>query len=124
MALRDVPMTFPGLFPWPDACAAPLHSTPDPVSLALVERMPRTIPSALLVVLSLVHAGEPARAAAIHGDMSSSKANRSVQRPGDAVVWIENVPEKVEKKLVKGGRRWFWQKAREPQPPANLLEVA
>jgi plastocyanin len=89
----------------------------------MAERMPRKIPSALLVVL-LALAGEPARAAAIHGDVSLSKGNGRAQRAGDAVVWIESVPEKVELRIVKGGRHWFWQKARAARPPANLLEVA
>jgi hypothetical protein len=35
----------------------------------------------------------------------------------EAVVWVETVPEKVERKLAGGGPHWFWQKREKPRLP-------
>src|SRR5262249_34673574 len=35
----------------------------------------------------------------------------------------EQVPDKVERRLVSGGRRWFWQHTRPPRAASTVLEV-
>lgn len=64
----------------------------------------------------------PVDAAVIHGELSLPRGSGRAPRVADAVVWLEQVPDKVERRLVSGARRWFWQHPR-PQPIASLLEV-
>src|SRR5262249_17805884 len=85
---------------------------------SMAEPMPPQVLTALLV-LPLALAAGPARAAAIHGDVSLAKGHAA----RDAVVWLEQVPDKVERRLVSGGRRWFWQRAQPPRGTATVLEV-
>ena len=38
---------------------------------------------------------------------------------GDCVVWVEQIPEKLEQRLAAPPRRWFWQEPR-PQPLVRI----
>lgn len=40
--------------------------------------------------------------------------------PRAAVVWIDSLPERAERRLTEGPRRWFWQRR---TPPRRLSEV-
>ena len=84
--------------------------------------MPRINRSALLAI-PLAFAVARGNAGAIHGDVQFPKASGRAPRAGDAVVWLEQVPPKVERRLVTGGRRWFWQHARAQPPIPSMLEV-
>ncbi len=87
---------------------------------------PNRVQMAIVVLLALA---APARAETVRGVLWTSRAAaeranaddarrragdavvaRSQRGIGDAVVWIEQVPEKLERRLASGGRRWFWQK--------------
>jgi hypothetical protein len=48
------------------------------------------------------------------------RASGKSAAPG-TVVWLEQVPPKVEERIVRGPVRWFWQKK---LPPAPLPELA
>ena len=82
--------------------------------------MPRRVLTALLV-LPLALAADLACAAAIHGDVTLPKGRSA--RVRDAVVWLEQVPDKVERRLVSGGRRWIWRRTRPPRSAATVVEV-
>lgn len=40
--------------------------------------------------------------------------------PHAAVVWVDSLPERTERRLAEGPRRWFWQRR---TPPRRLAEV-
>jgi hypothetical protein len=40
--------------------------------------------------------------------------------PHAAVVWVDSLPERAERRLAEGPRRWFWQRR---TPPRRLAEV-
>src|SRR5262249_35103104 len=63
-----------------------------------------------------------ARAGAFHGQVPEPEGSEHGHHSEDVIVWLEQVPEKVERKLTGGGRRWFWQAPRKP-PLASLLET-
>jgi len=84
--------------------------------------MPLKILGTLLAV-PLAFSLPSANAAVIHGDVSLPKTNGRSLRTADVVVWLEKVPEKVERRLESGSRRWFWQKSRGPQSIPSLHEV-
>jgi plastocyanin len=49
--------------------------------------------------------------AGVAGEAAARAATVTAQRGvTEAVVWIDQVPEKVEEKLAGNGHRWFWQK--------------
>ena len=84
-----------------------------------MSRMKRSALLAILLVLAVARGN----AGAIHGDLQFSKSSGRATRAGDAVVWLERIPPKVERRLVTGGRRWFWQHARTEPPIPRVLEV-
>ena len=63
-----------------------------------------------------------AAAGVLRGELSFAGPKVRGRHFDDAVVWIERVPEKVERKLVKGGFRWPWQKRRPVHVP-TLIET-
>jgi len=44
-------------------------------------------------------------------------ASRDQRGVNESVVWIESVPEKVERKLTSTGTRWFWRRRETPHLP-------
>ncbi len=100
-------------------------------------RPPRT----LMAVAALFVLASPAGAETVRGVLWASRsaaerANaddtrrrssdavvaRSQRGIGDAVVWIEQVPEKLERRLASGGRRWFWQKRSAETKLASVVQ--
>jgi hypothetical protein len=88
----------------------------------------------LLIALCVLLAPAPARAGKIHGALwvngkaaaiahaivtptpENQAATKRAQRGvTDAVVWVDKVPEAVERKLADGGPRWFWQPREQPR---------
>jgi len=64
-----------------------------------------------------------ARAGAFHGQVGAPEGSTRAHHPEDVIVWLEQVPEKVETKLTGGGRHWFWQAPRKAPPMAALTET-
>lgn len=76
-----------------------------------------------LLAIPLALAVARGNASVIHGDVQFPKANGRTLRAGDAVVWLERIPPKVEHRLGDGGRRWFWQRARTKPSIPSVLET-
>ena len=72
--------------------------------------------AALLVLLSGL--AVPAGAAVVSGDLSLGNApGGRGEQVRDAVVWLESVPDKLERRLATGGWRWIWQHRDPPRLP-------
>jgi hypothetical protein len=76
--------------------------------------------AALLALLAGL--ATPAAAGVVSGDLSLGGAPlpRGAQ-VRDAVVWLESVPDKVDRRIATGGWRWFWEKRARPRLP-RLVE--
>ena len=74
----------------------------------------------LLVVLLLVPLAAPATA----GSLGGTVAWEGGRHPhyGDAVVWLESIPDRIEKRLRDGPPRHFWK--RRVPPPRPLPHLA
>jgi hypothetical protein len=76
-----------------------------------------------MLMIALITPGVTAAAAGVlRGEVSFAGAREPGRHFGDAVVWIAQVPEPVERKLVKGGFHWPWAKPR-PRPMPRLVET-
>lgn len=62
-------------------------------------RCPLLLPPLLVLVLA-----SPARAGEVRGNVTPGHG----ARPAQAVVWVEAVPERVERRLVTSERGWWW----------------
>jgi hypothetical protein len=58
-----------------------------------------------------------ARAVASATPETRAATKRAQRGVTDAVVWVETVPDKVERKLAGGSPRWFWQHEEQPRLP-------
>jgi hypothetical protein len=76
-----------------------------------------------LTVIALVAAlASAAGAGVLRGELSFGGARVRGRHFDDAVVWIAKLPEPVERKLVKGGFRLPWKKAKQQPPAPRLVE--
>lgn len=62
-------------------------------------------------------AGSHARAVATETPETRAATKRAQRGVTEAVVWVEQVPDKVERKLVAGSPRWFWRTRELPHLP-------
>lgn len=86
-------------------------------------RGPRRSPAgAAGFALLLVLAAAPVPAGSIRGRLSLARPSGEPRaNVRDAVVWIEQVPEKTERRLSHVPFRWFWQR-RKPPAIARIVE--
>lgn len=56
-----------------------------------------------------------ARAVATATPETRAATKRAQRGVTDAVVWVEKVPDKVERKLAGGGPHWFWRQREQPR---------
>src|SRR5262245_17475955 len=84
-------------------------------------RKPSLITAVLLLALASAVA-TTAVAGVLHGEVSFNGGKPRVKRLDETVVWIAELPEPVERKLVKGGFRFPWQERPKPHVP-TLVEA-
>ena len=82
----------------------------------------RHLAPAMLVIALVTAVATAAGAGVLRGELSLAGGSVRGRRVDDAVVWIAQVPEPVERKLVKGGFRWPWKKPR-VLPAPSLVET-
>jgi hypothetical protein len=76
----------------------------------------RQLAPAMLAIALVAAVVSTAAAGVLRGELSFAGGRAKGRHFDDAVVWIAQVPEKVETKLVKGGFRLPWKKA----PPIRV----
>ena len=78
--------------------------------------MRRLTPIVLAIALATAAVTTATAAGVLRGELSFAGPRVRGRHFDDAVVWIEQVPETVERKLVKGGFRLPWKKP----PPVHV----
>lgn len=76
--------------------------------------MRRFVPATLVIAL-IAAVVSTAGAGVLRGELTFAGSRGRGRNYNDAVVWIAQLPDKVERKLVEGPRRWPWSK---PKPLA------
>jgi len=81
----------------------------------------RRLAPAMLMIALVAAAVTTAGAGVLRGELSFAGARVRGRHFDDAIVWIAQLPDAVEKKLVQGGRRWPWSKPRPLRLPVPRL---
>jgi hypothetical protein len=77
----------------------------------------RSTARVVLAVAVATASATSAIAGVMHGELTFAGPRVHGRAFDDAVVWIAQLPEPVEKKLVKGGHRWPWSAPRKLETP-------
>src|SRR5881394_3500600 len=83
----------------------------------------RRIAPTMLVVALVAAVATTAAAGVLRGELTFAGARTRGRHFDDAIVWIAQLPDPVEKKLVQGSHRWPWKKKPRPLPVPSLVEV-
>ncbi|HUK62061.1 MAG TPA: hypothetical protein VLV15_01970, partial [Dongiaceae bacterium] len=82
----------------------------------------RTTPHAVLAAILVMLAATAASAGELHGSVSLGHSPAEpVSHVHDTVIWLEQVPAKVEQKLTRAPFQWFW-KRHEPPPLPRVVQ--
>jgi hypothetical protein len=69
-----------------------------------------------LAAIALLTLTARTQAGVLQGSVVNS-GDPALARPGDAVVWVEEIPERAERRLTRKPYHWFWQSRTSPRLP-------
>lgn len=83
----------------------------------------RRFSPALLAIALIAAVVTTAGAGVLHGELTFAGQRGRGRKYDDAVVWIAQLPDAVDRKLVQGGRHWPWSKKPRPAQMPRLVET-